>query len=151
MLAASLAAPKGAQNLARDSVISGYAFVSGSTKWNRRFLVVTKEEMDMTAQNPDGLLLHRYTLDTDTQPLQSVPLLLETCAVEKVSLSLSLSLSLSASDKTVRSRRSTADQAQRGARPSPCSPAIHLAFIRYKPDICLSVSLPLCVSLALAV
>lgn len=84
MLATSLAAPKGAQKLARDSVVSGYAFVSGSTKWNRRYLVVTKEEMDMTAQNPDGLLLHRYTLDTDTEPLQSVPLPLETCAIEKV-------------------------------------------------------------------
>eukprot|EP01043_Picozoa_sp_COSAG02_P036305 COSAG02_NODE_2650_length_8327_cov_247.925620_3_plen_900_part_00 len=84
LLAASLAAPKGAQKLARDSVVSGYAFVSGSTKWNRRYLVVTKEEMDMTAQNPDGLLLHRYTLDTDTEPLQSVPLPLETCAIEKV-------------------------------------------------------------------
>ena len=38
----------------------------------------------MTAQNPDGLLLHRYTLDTDTEPLQSVALPLETCAVEKI-------------------------------------------------------------------
>lgn len=84
MLATSLAAPKGAQKLARDSVISGYAFVSGSTKWNRRYLVVTKDEMDMTTQNPDGLLLHRYTFDTDTEPLQSVPLPLETCAIEKV-------------------------------------------------------------------
>jgi hypothetical protein len=44
MLAASMAAPAGAQKMARDSVVSGYAFVSGSTKWNRRFLVVTKEE-----------------------------------------------------------------------------------------------------------
>ena len=83
LLAASLAAPVGAQNMAKDAVVSGYAFVSGSTKWNRRFLAVTKEEKDMTADNPDGLLLHRYTDDTDTEPLQSVPLPLETCAVEK--------------------------------------------------------------------
>ena len=34
--------------------------------------------------NPDGMLLHRFEFDTDTTPLQSVPLPLETCAVEKV-------------------------------------------------------------------
>ena len=72
----SAQSPMGAQALIHDCVVSGWMLVHGSTKWNRRFLVVTKNE--------DGLLLHRYEHDTDEVPLQSVPLPLDTCAVEKV-------------------------------------------------------------------
>eukprot|EP01047_Picozoa_sp_COSAG01_P007959 COSAG01_NODE_308_length_19148_cov_13.076697_2_plen_1125_part_00 len=75
--------PTGAQALVRDCVVSGWMMVHGATKWNRRFLVVTLDQA-LVDSGQDGIVLHRYEFDTGEEPLQSVTLPLETCAVEKV-------------------------------------------------------------------
>jgi ankyrin repeat protein len=75
---ASLVSEGGAQRKAADGVVSGWMWVHGSTKWNRRFLACTVDH-----SLPEPLVLHRYDSDTALEPLQSVPLSTETCAIEK--------------------------------------------------------------------
>eukprot|EP01052_Picozoa_sp_SAG31_P021038 SAG31_NODE_1607_length_7760_cov_3.640386_2_plen_319_part_00 len=77
-LAESLVAEAGAQALATadNCITAGHLYIKGTTRWNRRFLVLSRGI-------ETSVMLHRFATDVALEPLQSSSLEPAVCAVEK--------------------------------------------------------------------